>query len=101
MSKRSDDQIRADCEILRDDPGKFVDLMNRRIQEDPKDSSSYFSRHQGWLRLGREAKARDDFDTEMKLKCKAIEDLDAAIALKSNPVHNLSRGKILASLGRH
>jgi len=75
--------------------------MTVRIQDDPKDSSSYFSRHQGLLSLGRKATALDDPDAAMALKYKALDDLDVAMALKSTAVRYLARGNILATLGRY
>ena len=73
--------------LLKKDPQKYVDTMTTHIDKNPQDRRAYFARHQGWNRLGHPEKA--------------IGDLDAAIALGAHPVYHLSRGQILAKLGRH
>ena len=101
MRDMFDEKFIADCEMLKNDPRKFVNLMTRRIQDNPKDCGSYFSRHHGWLSLGRKAMALDDPDAAMAMKYKALDDLNPAMSLKTTAVQYLARGNILASLGRH
>ena len=81
--KELDDQLR----LLLTDPDGYVALKVDEISSNPQDSHAYFSRHQGWLRLG-------------KLD-QALADIAISIALQPKPVNYLCRGEVLRRLGHY
>lgn len=87
MRKLSPDELKAELDILLRDPQRYVDLISEAIRESPDDGGEYFSRHQGWLRLGK---------VEL-----ALADLERAIELRPHQLYLLARGRIRASQGRH
>jgi tetratricopeptide (TPR) repeat protein len=87
MTDMTPDQIAAEHKLRKQDPERYISIMNQRIDENPDDARLYFSRHQGWHQLGRH---------DMALK-----DLDSSLALKKHIASYISRGLILNELGRY
>jgi tetratricopeptide (TPR) repeat protein len=86
-ARREIEQYRARSRLLRSDPGKFLDIANEEIRQNPRDPSGYLHRHWAWDRLG-----RADL---------ALADLATALSIKEHPVLHLERGMLLARLHRH
>jgi tetratricopeptide (TPR) repeat protein len=87
MRHQTLEQMRAEHEILRRDPQKYVKMMTSHIQGDPNDAHSYFCRHHGWVKLGR-------FD-------EALADLDKSLALREHYTAHSARGQVLCHMGRY
>jgi tetratricopeptide (TPR) repeat protein len=87
MDNLSLEELEAQLQLLLADPESYIALKTNEICRNPGDSHAYFSRHQGWLRLG-------NLD-------QAPADISASIALDQQPISYLCRGQILCRLGRH
>jgi len=87
MRHQTLEQMRAEHEILRHDPQKYVEMMTSHIQDDPNDAHAYFSRHQGWEKLGR-------FDD-------ALADLNKSLNLDEHFIGYFARGELLVRMGRY
>jgi tetratricopeptide (TPR) repeat protein len=74
-------------QLRRDDPEKFLELMNGLVEQRPDDPNAYFARHQAWSRLA-----------QLDL---ALADLDKSLALEDHYVTHRARGRILHGLGRY
>jgi tetratricopeptide (TPR) repeat protein len=88
MKKPSNEfELKALHDVLRLEPGRYLDIVNAWIEEDPDDLDAYFSRHFAWLNLG-----------EPHL---ALKDLNKTIGSDSNLIDFMSRGQVYRILGDH
>jgi tetratricopeptide (TPR) repeat protein len=54
--------------LLRRNPQEHLRIVNRWIEENPRDPNPYFARHFAWLELGEPRRALDDMNTSIKLE---------------------------------
>lgn len=80
-------EFESEMQLLWTDPAKYVAMKSEEIARDPHNADAFFSRHQGWLWLG-------------KLD-EALADINAAIALKQNSMRYVSRGLVWCRIGRY
>jgi tetratricopeptide (TPR) repeat protein len=80
-------ELKALHDILRREPGRYLDIVNAWIKEDPKDTSAYYSRHFAWMHLGQ--------------PLLAIKDLDKVIESDGDQMDFMSRGQVYRILGFH
>ena len=73
--------------ILRSDPQRYLNIVNKWIQENPENPHAYFDRHFAWMKLGQ--------------PLRALEDLTKVIGLKPDMVSFLSRGEVHRHLGEY
>jgi len=73
--------------LRRTDPKKFLELMNKRVEQHPDDANAYFARHQAWSRI-------DRLDL-------ALADLDRSLALEDHFVTHRAKGRVLHGMGRY
>jgi tetratricopeptide (TPR) repeat protein len=73
--------------ILRSDPQHYLQIVNKWIEENPRNSHAYFDRHMAWMKLGEPQRA--------------IADLDMAIQLDPKPVAFWSRGDVYRHIGEY
>jgi tetratricopeptide (TPR) repeat protein len=71
--------------LLDEDPFRYLDIVNRWIEETPDDPDGYFDRHFVWLELG-----------ELE---RALEDMNRVIALKPTQIDLRCRGNVFRRLG--
>src|SRR5277367_535556 len=83
------DELSALHKILRSDPQRYLGIVNGWIDENPKNSNAYFSRHFAWMRIGEPKKAIDDLNKGMELERKPA------------PMSLLARGHIYRHLGEY
>lgn len=86
-ARREFEQFKTRHRLLRQDPGKFLDLANEEIRQNPGDPGGYLHRHWAWDQLG-----KPDL---------ALTDLSTALSLKEHPALHRERGALLARLGRY
>src|SRR5262249_31369629 len=83
------DEILALHKLLRSDPQRYLRIVNRWIEEDPKNSSPYFSRHFVWLKLGEPQRALEDVNKVIELEP------------EPHPISFASRGDVYRHLGEY
>jgi tetratricopeptide (TPR) repeat protein len=82
---KSSEEARDLLKLKRSDIGRYMDVVNKWIADDPRDAMAYFDRHSGWMALGRPKEA--------------LADLDRAIELDPTPMDYLARGDVHRELG--
>ena len=87
MTDLSPREFMAEHQLLATDPARYVAMKSEEIARNPSDPRAFFSRHQGWLKMGH-------LD-------RALADINASIALEAKPIDYLCRGQILCRLGRY
>jgi tetratricopeptide (TPR) repeat protein len=73
--------------LLRSDPQRYLQVVNKWIEENPRNSNAHFDRHFAWMELGEPQRA--------------IADLDMVIRLDPKPVAFWSRGEIYRRIGEY
>ncbi len=73
--------------IRRRDPQRYLDIVNKWITADPKNTDAYFSRHFAWIDIGEPQRA--------------LEDLNRVIELEPDRMSLLSRGNVYRHLGEY
>jgi tetratricopeptide (TPR) repeat protein len=73
--------------ILRTDPQRYLQIVNKWIEANPENSHAYFNRHRAWMRIGEPRKALDD--------------LNEAIRLNRRPTALEARGEVYRHLGEY
>jgi tetratricopeptide (TPR) repeat protein len=79
------EELLALHKILQSDPQRYLCVVNKWIDENPRNAHLYFERHLGWLKTGEPHRALDD--------------LNKVIELDPEPVAFRSRGEIYRYLG--
>ena len=87
MTKVTHEDLSAQFKLRDTDPQKYLELADQLVEQNPSDSSAYFSRHQAWTRLGR-------YD-------RALVDLDKSLSIEPHYVTYRARGNLLRKLGRY
>jgi tetratricopeptide (TPR) repeat protein len=83
----TEDDLRELHNILRDDPNRYLQIVNEWIANDPSDASAYFDRHYAWKRL-------EKLDL-------ALSDINKSIELEPDPIAFLSRAQVYRQIGDH
>jgi tetratricopeptide (TPR) repeat protein len=83
----SPEELLALHELRRSDPGRFLNVMNEWVQENPKNFRPYFTRHFIWNKVGEPRRALDD--------------LDRVIELAPTQAAFCARGRVYRQLGEH
>lgn len=83
----SDEEFAELHKLRRTNPQKYLGIVNKWIEENPDDSSPYFSRHYAWMELGEPRRALDDMNTSIKLE--------------PNQYSFLARGEVHRHLGEY
>jgi tetratricopeptide (TPR) repeat protein len=73
--------------ILNTDPQRYLRIVNEWIDQDPKNSHNYFSRHFAWMQIGEPRRALDD--------------LDKVIEVDPTPISLFSRGEVYRHIGEY
>jgi tetratricopeptide (TPR) repeat protein len=81
------EEVKVLHNLLRSDPQRHLQIVNKWIAENPGNSHAYFSRHFAWIKLG---------DPQ-----RAIADLNMVIRLDPEPVAFWSRGEVYRSIGEY
>jgi tetratricopeptide (TPR) repeat protein len=81
------EELLALHKILRSDPQRYLRIIDKWIDEDPRNSHAYFSRHFAWMKIGEPRQALDD--------------LNKVIELDPDLVAFRSRGEIYRFLGEY
>jgi tetratricopeptide (TPR) repeat protein len=74
-------------DLLRSDPQHYLRIVNKWIEENPRNSHAYYDRHMAWMALG-----------EPK---RAIADLDTAIQIDPKPVRFWARADVYRHVGEY
>jgi tetratricopeptide (TPR) repeat protein len=82
-------QILAVHKLLRSDPQQYLQIVNKWIDQNPKNAHAYFDRHFAWMHMGEPLRALDDLN-------KAIE-----LGGETEPMSFLSRGQVYRHLGKY
>lgn len=64
------DDLTNQIGLLHADPQKYLELVERYIQQNPSDPHGYFARHQAWMRLDKPELALEDLNRELDLVVK-------------------------------
>lgn len=81
------EEVLALHKILRSDPQRYLRIVNKWIDENPRNSHAYFERHLGWMKISKPHRALDD--------------LNKVIELDPEPVAFRSRGEVHRHLGEY
>ncbi len=81
------EEVKVLHNLLRSDPQHYLQIVNRWIEENPRNSHAYFDRHMAWMNLGEPQRA--------------LADLDMAIQLDPKPVTFWSRGDVYRCVGEY
>lgn len=81
------EEVLALHKILRSNPRRYLRIVNKWIEENPRNPHFYFERHWGWMKIGEPHRALDD--------------LNKVIELDPEPVAFRSRGEIYRLLGQY
>jgi tetratricopeptide (TPR) repeat protein len=81
------EEVRALHTILRTDPQRYLRLVNKWIDINPRNAHAFWERHLGWMKVGKPHRA--------------LEDLNKAIELDPEPVAFRSRGEVYRHLGEY
>ena len=60
-------EVLALHKILRADPQRYLCIVNKWIDENPKNSHAHFERHFAWMRIGEPQRALDDLNKVVEL----------------------------------
>jgi tetratricopeptide (TPR) repeat protein len=83
------EELSALHKILRSDPQRYLGIVNKWIDENPRNSNAYFSRHFAWMQIGEPGKAIDDLNKGMELEHTPA------------PMSLLARGHVYRHLGEY
>jgi tetratricopeptide (TPR) repeat protein len=61
------EELSAFHKLLHSDPQRYLRIVNGWLEDDPNDVDAYFSRYQGWMKIGEPRRALDDLNTVVKL----------------------------------
>jgi tetratricopeptide (TPR) repeat protein len=86
---KTPDKILALHKLLRSDPQRYLRIVNGWIEDNPKNSSAYFSRHFAWLTLDEPRRALEDINKVIELEP------------EPHPLSLLSRGDVYRHLGEY
>jgi tetratricopeptide (TPR) repeat protein len=53
--------------LLRSDPQRYLQTVNKWIAENPRNSHAYFERHFAWMKIGEPRRALDDLNKVVEL----------------------------------
>jgi tetratricopeptide (TPR) repeat protein len=83
------DELLAFYKILRQDPQRYLRIVNEWIVRNPDNPHAYFSRYQGWMKIGEPRRA--------------LEDLNKVVELEGglDPMCLMSRGLVYRHLGEY
>lgn len=81
------EQHKAEFNLLRTDPERYLAIANERVAQSPNDADTYFSRHFAWRALG-----------QLNL---ALSDIDRSLELERHLVTLRVRGRLLREMGRY
>ena len=81
------EEVKVLHNLLRSDPRHYLQIVNKWIEENPRNSHAYFDRHMAWMKLGEPQRA--------------LADLDMAIQLDPKPVAFWSRGDVYRHIGEY
>lgn len=81
------EEVLALHKILRSDPQRYLRIVNKWIDDNPRNPHAYFERHLGWMKSGEPDRALDD--------------LNKVIELDPDPIAFRSRGEIYRHLGAY
>jgi tetratricopeptide (TPR) repeat protein len=84
---RTPEELSTLHKIRRADPQRYLNIVNRWIAENPKNTDAYFSRHFAWMDIGEPLRALDD--------------LNRVIELEPDRMSLLSRGNVFRHLGEY
>lgn len=79
------EEVKVLHRLLRSDPQRYLQIVNKWIADNPRNSHAYFSRHFAWMKLGEPQRA--------------VADLDMVIQLDPKPVAFWSRGEVYRRIG--
>lgn len=83
----TEEELRELHNILRDNPHRYLHIVNEWIAADSNDASAYFDRHYAWKRL-------EKLDL-------ALSDINKSIELEPDPIAFLSRAQVYRQTGDH
>ena len=81
------EEVKVLHNLLRSDPRHYLQIVNKWIEENPRNSHAYFDRHMAWMKLG---------DPQ-----RAIADLDMVTQLDPKPVAFWARGEVYRRVGEY
>lgn len=81
------EEVLALHKVLRSDPQRYLDIVNKWIVENPKNSHAYYDRHLGWMQIGEPQRA--------------LEDLNRVIERDPDPTAFKARGDVYRYLGEY
>ena len=81
------EEVKVLHELMRSDTGRYLQIVNGWIAENPGNSHAYFDRHFAWMKLGEPQRA--------------LADLDMVTQLDPEPVGFRSRGQVYRHLGEY
>lgn len=81
------EEVKVLHNLLRSDPQRHLQIVNKWIAENPGNSHAYFDRHMAWMKFGEPQRA--------------IADLDMAIQLDPKPVRFWARGDVYRHIGEY
>jgi tetratricopeptide (TPR) repeat protein len=86
---RTPNELLSMHKLLRSDPQQYLRIVNGWINENPKNSQAYYSRHFAWLKIGEPHRA--------------LEDLNKVFELTNEPdsMSLLSRGEVYRHIGEY
>ena len=87
VSYRTPEEVLALHKILHSNPQRYLRIVNKWIEENPRNPHSYFERHLGWIKTGEPRRA--------------LHDLNKVIELDPEPVAFRSRGELYRHLGQY
>jgi tetratricopeptide (TPR) repeat protein len=74
------EEVKVLHNLLRSDQQHYLQIVNKWIEENPRNSHAYYDRHMAWMKLGEPQRA--------------LADLDTAIRLDPRPVRFWARGDV-------
>ena len=81
------EEVKVLHDLLRSDPRHYLQIVNKWIEENPRNSHAYFGRHMAWMKLGAPQRA--------------IADLDMVVQLDPKPVAFWARGDVYRCVGEY
>lgn len=83
------EELLALHKVLRSDPQRYLRIVNGWLEDDPNNVDAYFSRHQGWMRIGEPQRALDDLNR--------VAELDP----KPEPIFLMARARVHRHIGEY
>jgi tetratricopeptide (TPR) repeat protein len=81
------EEVKVLHNLLRSDQQHYLQIVNKWIEENPRNSHAYYDRHMAWMKLGEPQRA--------------LADLDTAIRLDPRPVRFWARGDVYRCVGEY